>query len=108
VLRVRRRDAEVHDHAGSLADHPGVVARLDPDRVVGAYLGLGAVVHPDRHPPGEHVQQVRRLAGLGSRDRAEVLLPVPARVEGALDDGSPAQCHHEPLALVDEGALVLR
>jgi hypothetical protein len=35
------------------------MARVDADRVVRTALSLGPLIHADRHPPGDHVEQVR-------------------------------------------------
>jgi hypothetical protein len=84
------------------------VTRVDPHRVVRTTFALRPVVHAHVHPPGENVEQVRRLTGIGSRDGTQVLFPVPARFEPPLDDRLPAKRDDEPLALVNERSLVPR
>src|SRR5882757_2736399 len=46
-----------HD-TGFAADNPGVVAGWAPHVVAGSERGFLAVVHPDRHLPGDHVAHV--------------------------------------------------
>src|SRR3712207_9375954 len=88
LLRVYRRDAEVDHFARFVAHDPGVMARLDTNDVARTSFTLGSVVHHDLHPPGKHVEEVRRLTAFGTCDRLHMLGPLPARLECALHDRS--------------------
>src|SRR5437867_1289466 len=85
--------AEVDQHASLIADRPGIVSRWDRDRVTRAALAFASVIHDDVHPSGEHVPEVRRLAGSGVGDRLDVLRPTPPRLEHASAHWARTEIH---------------
>src|SRR5437588_6557819 len=80
-LRVVAAGLEVNADERLVADDPGVVARRYRDQVAAPDLRLRAVVHPERHLPGDDVDEVRDFATLGAGDRLDGLRPLPARLE---------------------------
>src|SRR6185437_8993253 len=71
---------EVERHAGLIADHPGVVAGSDHERVAGPQLDLGPVAHPHQLTSRDDVSDVRHLALFCPGERLDVFRPPPSRL----------------------------
>jgi hypothetical protein len=99
---------DVHLDTRLVPTNPGVVAWWDHHDVVGTDVLFGAIVHPDAHPTGDAVGQVRRLTALGFSDRLHVLGPAPARLERSTPDRARRQLDHIDSALVDNQARLIR
>ena len=67
---------------GFVADHPGVVPRLDEVRVAWACFTLRTVVVRDVKATGHDYPEVAQLAGVGSDQRLYGFGPPPAGIEG--------------------------
>src|SRR5262245_26073921 len=69
---------ELHDRAGLVADHPGVVAWRDLERISGLDLALVAVVHADAEASRNDITDVRGLARLAAEHWLGMDRPSPA------------------------------
>jgi hypothetical protein len=96
----------VEQHAGFVADHPGIVSGGNDVRVARGQLEFLTIVEADLQTARQHKTDVGDLAGLRPDHRLHVRRPAPAWLEGCLRHGGAGQVGHRQHAML-EGALVV-
>ena len=66
-------EAQVERSTPLIAHDPGIVSRRDQVDISGSGFDLGAIFHPEAHPPGEEIAEVPLRAQLTFDDALLVL-----------------------------------
>src|SRR5438270_9270492 len=74
---------KIEKDARLVAGDPSIVARRDKSRVARVECMFGTVIHSAHHGSGDHIPEMRNLAGVGTHDWLYALGPFPPRFECA-------------------------
>ncbi len=61
-------EAQVERSTLLIAHNPGIVSGRDQVDIAGSSFGLGAILHPKAHPPGDEIAEVPLRAQLAFVD----------------------------------------
>jgi hypothetical protein len=89
-----------------VADHPGVVTRLDHVSLTRSKLDLGAVLMGYAHSAGLNNAHVPSLAAVCASDGLHALRPAPAGLECETSGGCGSHVNHVHSRLIGSACLI--